>query len=285
MQAAEIKLQLTVDPSLPPVVEGSVCFETGARPDQVGPLVYEHHGEGFSADSPGSLARFFEDLTSGMPLPPMMVLHDIAGPDSVLACALFLKRDLLIHPATPGLVYSVDFVHRRGSTFFGHLDPGLARFLRALGTFFPQTLPKRERAERLGTAIEWVKGFLFEGTLPNIGPLPAETQLIDIGTNGFVVATTESPSEETWDNLFRQGFLRGVLLGPEDSAGLRQVVAARKHEQVGFDLLKAETMLNDLEILSGNVEEKWSRNGHFLHSPASGTSQMVSLLMEVFLRV
>jgi hypothetical protein len=279
----DLQFQVIVDPGQPALIDNTICFETGARSSQVGPMVYEHHGEDFSMRSTGALTQFFEDLICGTPLPLTFTTHEVKGPDTILAITLFLNRDLALNPATLGLVYGVDLVHRFGPSMLAHLDPTIAGFLRSFNKFFPDTLSKIDRGERIGTAVQWVREYLIDGRIPNIGsPLP-DVRVLDIGTNGFVLAETSKPSVEAWETLYRLGHLRGVLIGDpiEDS---RHILCSRKSERAWPNLSHCIPFLNDLDTISGGVSG-WRMEGDFIHSPTVGTKILVSHLLEVFLRI
>jgi hypothetical protein len=194
-----------------------------------------------------------------------------------------MHRDLALLPVTTGLVASVDLIHRRGPTMLAHVEPLLANFLRFFDSFFPSSLVRRERGERIGLAVQWVREYLLEGTLPKLnGELP-EVQILDLGSNSFVLAETKVPSIEAWEVLFRSGYLRGVLLGVLEG-DTRKVWAARKHERSWPHLGQTITFLNDLESLSGGLPE-WTFEGDFVKSPSVGSRILVSHIMEVFLRI
>jgi hypothetical protein len=282
VEASELQVQVFIG-KVPPVLEGTVCFETGATREQLGLTIYEHHGEGFGPEDPGALTRFFEDLVLGSPLPLSFATSEVRGPDTLLAMALFMHRDLLLQPATPGLVAAIDLTHRWGPPLLAHLDPLVARFVRSFDRFFTPTLSERERGERIAMAVQWVREYLLEGNVPNIGfPLP-DVRVLDVGTNGFVLAETGHPSVEAWEVLYRMGHLRGVLLGP-DEEGARQVVASRKSERAWPHLSRSVEFLNDLELLSGG-DPGWVAERDFLRGPAVGSKTLVSHLLEVFLRI
>lgn len=277
----ELTFQVLIDPSLPSVIADAVSFETGASRSEIGPRVYNHHGSEFQSSDPGALTLFHEDLISGLALPLTFATHGIAV-DTVVAAALFMHRDLAVHPDTPGLVASLDLAHRYGPAFYAHMETNLASFFRAVEQFFPVTLPHAERGERFGTAIQWVRDFVLDARLPSIGRPGAAPTILDVGTNGFVLALGES-SVDAWIDLFRRGFLRGVLLGPGEG-DFRSVLIARKSPKVGFDLDLAAQHLNELEGLSGG-SSPWVREGDFLRSPIEGSAILVEHLMEVCLRV
>jgi len=286
MQAVELTFQVLVDATHPSVREDVISFETGASRAQTQDpalFAYEHHGPEFGPGDPGALTRFYEDLVLGVPLPLTMALREVSRVDTVVAVALFLYRDLPVHPTTPGFVAAVDLIHRRGPSFLGHVGADLARFLQGLEMFFTPSLSKEERGERLGVAAQWIRGYILEGVLPNLGPRAPEVRVLDVGTNGFVLAESIRPGVEAWSELYRQGHLRGVLLGPLKGES-RVVQASKKSERVPFDLFRAAVVLNELETLGGG-DPSWKVEGLTLFSPEDGTDLLVSYLLEVFLRV
>lgn len=279
----ELRFQVTVGSEVPILSDEVVCFETGANPQQVGPGVYEHHGEGFDQFTPGALTRLFEDLIIGTKLPLTLSTTELRAPDTVLAIALFLDRSLLLLPATPGLVYGVDLAHRFGPQLLSHLDPIVSGFFKAFPRFFTPNLTKRESGDRITTMVQWIHEYLTEGKIPNLGGVAPEVRVLDVGTNGFVLAEALKLTLDAWEVLYREGYLRGVLLGPEVE-GRRQVLASRKNERSWEGLPKAVPFLNELEALSDGVPE-WKYDGDFVYSPPVGTNVLVSHLLKVFLGI
>lgn len=261
----------------------SVLFETGVSPTQVGAGVYEHHGEGFSPSNPGALTRLFEDLILGTQLPLRFATHAVRAPDTILAIALFMNRDLLLLPATPGLVYGVDLAHRFGPQLLAHLDPIVSGFFKAFPKFFTPNLTPREVGERIATMVQWTREYLTEGKYPNLGGATPEVRILDVGTNGFVLAEALEVSVDAWEVLYREGHLRGVILGPEVD-GRRRVLASRKNERAWEGLPRAVPFLNELEALS-NGNPDWKCEGDFVYSPSVGTNALVSHLLKVFLGI
>lgn len=284
MELAELSFQVVLDPTVQPVVKGAITFETGASlVESAEPFVYEHHGDGFDLHSKGALTKFYEDLLLGTALPLTFATTRVKDIDTLVAISLFLYRDLAIHPSTPGLVTTVDLIHRYGPTFLGHVEADLARFLRGVKDYFPVGLSKQEVGERLTTATQWVREYLVDGNLPNIGPLATKPRIIEVGTNGFVLAEARKPSVDAWGDLYRQGFLRGVMVGPP-VGDFRYVVASRKSERVEFSLEQALVHLNELERISAG-DPSWRIEGNFLYSPSDGSLTLPSHLLGVFLRV
>jgi hypothetical protein len=261
----------------------SVRFETGVGPTQLGPGVYEHHGDGFDSFTPGALTRLFEDLVIGTKLPLVFSTLSVRAPDTILAIAIFMGRDLLLLPSTPGLVYGVDLAHRFGPQLLAHLDPIVSGFFKAFPKFFTPNLTNREIGERIATMVQWTREYLVDGKYPNLGGSPPEVRILDVGLNGFVLAEALNVSMDAWEVLYRDGYLRGVILGPEVD-GRRRILASRKNERAWEDLPKSVLYLNDLEAMSNGIPE-WKFDGDFVYSPSVGTNVLISHLLKVFLGI
>jgi hypothetical protein len=282
-----IDLNVSIHPDNPAVMEDAVTFECGASRAQAADpdlYVYEHHGEGFGQVDPGALTSFFEDLVLGRPLPTKFVTRNIQDVDTILAMTLFLQRDLAIAPVMPGLVYAVDLVHRRGLPMLAHVDRDLGLFLR----FLRLTLPDKATGEELGrgvqSAVGLVRDYVLEGRFPDTQFAWPVVRVLETGTTGFVMATVDPPLLlEGWVELFRQGYLRGFLVGP-DRDGCRTVLAARKSVFTPFGLEQAGSLLNELEQACGS-SGRWRSDGDWLWGPPEGTRIRVSDLLQVFIRV
>jgi hypothetical protein len=282
----ELQFRALIDPSFSGPVPDAVAFETGATIADLsdpGKLCYEHHGPEFSPLSPGALTRFYEDLILGRPMPLDFAIRKVSDIDTVMAAALFLKRDLAIHPSAPGMVAGIDLVHRHGIACVGHLEGSLGLFLGLLRGYLPDRQGKQEAAEKLVKMVEWIHAYMLAGELPHLGMSWPEVHVLDHGTAGFVLAETRGDLMAGWVELYRQGFLRGLLIGP-DVAGRRKVVASRKSAYVAFDLGKAAFILNGLEQAMGELPD-WTVEGGWLRSPGDGTLILVSHILEVLLRV
>lgn len=283
-----MELKVRIEGSLTGVVSEAVSFETGLTRDELQDprvVAYEHHGEGFSPNDKGALPCFFEDLLLGRPMPLTFATRSVQDVDTLLAIALFLHRDLAINAATPGFVFLVDLVHRRGLPALAHLDEPLARFLSAMRSHFPDKgLSQRELSQRVVSAVGWIREHIHQGTIPVLGPpAAAEVRLLDQGTRGFVVAETTGSLWDGWVELYRLGFLRGVLVtGVGDR---KRVLAARKSQHVQFDLASAARLLNQMETAMGELAE-WhaSQDGLWLESPA-GTLLLLKDILAVLTRV
>jgi hypothetical protein len=277
----QIEFSVSLDPNAPSCLDDAVTFETGASIQQVrdpATFAYNHHGPGFLDVYPGALTVFFEDLVLGRPLPVKFVAHRIDGMDTVVAMALFMHRELAIEPRTPGFVAQIDFLHRRGLTVVGHVDRDVEQMVVLLNEG-----PEKDDAEWLQRAIGWVREYLLTGTVPGtVRPTPV--RIIDRGTNGFVVATSPSPSLlRAWIELYRQGFLRGVVLG-DDQNGRRHVLVSRKSAYVELDLMKVAAILNEMEAAMGETPG-WAGDGLWLASPPHGTFLLPEHLLQVLIRV
>lgn len=278
-----MNLEILLDPNLPPLVEGAVSFETGARPEDVATPsrhAYEHEGEGFSSQSPGALTKFYEDLTYGMAFPLVFASKAPRDVDTVVAALLFLDRSLVMHPSVPGFVAGVDLVHRYGPTMAGQVEEDLYRLLLLVrGHACVPGLSRRELGSRLQDAMGWVRDYLV-GSCPHLGPPLPTSRVVDVGTGGFVIGESIDPSPEAWIGLYRLGFLKGVVFGTV-SSGQRRVVASRKSDHIPFDLRKAQALLNEVERIEGNPPS-WRMGGFFLTS--SGTNIAPKEIVDVFLR-
>jgi hypothetical protein len=282
--ASDLRLELVLDPTLPPVTPGVVSFETGASfADVADPSnhAYEHEGLGFLPTCPGALTRLYEDLTYGVALPLVFACHPPRDADAVVAAALFLDRELVMHPAVPGLVAGVDLVHRYGPTMGGQVDEDIYRFVRLVREHVCVPLSRPELGERLRDAIGWVRDYVA-GCPPHLGPPLPASRVVEVGSGGFVVAESTYPSPEAWVGLYRLGFLRGVLFGPE-LVGRRRVVVSRKSSHVPFDLAKAEALLNEVERLEGG-DPSWRLGAPFLNGPPSGTLLPPARVVEILVR-
>ena len=282
----EVQLQVLVDPKVKGLAKEAISFETGlTRAQAADPLLYayEHHGEEFTVVDPGALWSFYEDMALGRPMPDKFVTPRLEF-DTLFAITLFLHRDLVTHPTVPGLIAAVDFAHRRGVQGLSHLEPDLANFLISSSILFAKETSKREQGDQLRAVVGWIYEYVTEGRLPHVGQQLPTAKIIDKGTNGFVLAeTTSNFLNLAWVDLYRQGYLRGVLVGPAREDSRLDVLASRKSVYVPFNLVRAASLLNEIEAKLGQPPE-WIANELWLHSPPRGTALGIPNLMEVFLR-
>jgi hypothetical protein len=282
-----MELNVRIETALSGVIDGAVSFETGLTREQcLDPQVvgYEHHGQGFNEDDKGALPCFFEDLLLGRPMPLTFATPRVQDIDTLVAIALFLHRDLAINPSTAGFVYQVDFVHRRGLPALAHLDEPLARFLSAMRQHFPDKgLSQRELSERVMQAVEWLREYLCQGAIPVLGPQPGEVRILDQGTRGFAVAEATGNLWDGWVDLYRLGFLRGVLVTRHGDRSHHLI--AKKSHYVQFDLAAAARLLNQMEVAMGEPPEwRVSADGLWLEVPG-GTLILLKDVLQVLTRV
>ena len=259
-----VELNVKIDASLPPITPDAVNFETGAsrtdleRPDA---WVYEHHGETFTGNDRGSLPALYEDLILGRAMPPTFhatAIHDI---DTVIAAALFLHRDLLLSSATANLVSTADFVHRLGPAGLAHAPVEDARFLTKLRQLTsPEKVTKRELGQRVTAGVDLVCDYLH-----NPAPtVPNELRILTTEPHGFVVATTSRDLWDGWVELFRLGYLHGVLLAQSDLDDRRKFLIARKSNYIELSLAGACEKLNAAEVSLGELPS-WQLTSNWLH--------------------
>ena len=231
-----------------------------------------------------SILKFYEELIKGKPYPLTFQTPGIQGVDTMVAIALFLHRDLALRSAMLTLAVSADLVERLGPAGMAHIDRDLARFFQLIRVFLPESgLNKREEGERLQTVVSWIREYVLEDRLPNLPPSTASPTVLDTGTDGFVVAETKGDLYEGWVELYREGYLRGLLLGSERE-GRRGALIARKSLELKLDLDQAATILNEAERAMGEFE--WQRRGVlWLEGPVEGTRLPREAIQDVLVRV
>jgi len=286
-------LNICIEKNLPQIVPEAISFETGASKAQLEDLsitAYEHHGSEFSTSDKGSLPAFYEDLILGRPMPTTLATPKIQDIDTLLAITLFLHRDLAIHPNTAEIVYIVDFVHRLGLPALAHLDEKLAQFLSSLRTYFPDPdkgLSQRELGDRIQNAIGWLREYIHNGAFTFTKPTaPTNLRIVDHGTTGFVVAGATGNLFDAWVELYRLGFLRGVLVKQHGAEDRKHVLIARKSLYLPFDLNTACHLLDQMETAMGELPAwKTSQEGLWLESPEEGTLILLQHIIDVLVRV
>lgn len=284
-----MQLNVRIESHLPAIVEGSISFETGATLAQVqdpGFYAYEHHGAEFSALDRSALVQFYEQLLLGRPMPATLATHQIRDVDVLMAITLFLHRDLATLPATPELVYTIDFAHRLGLPALAHIEESKARFISSLRAYFPDKLSQRELSQRVISAVGWIREYLQQGTLPVLGALPnTDLTVLAQGAAGFVLASTKSASLwDGWVELYRLGFLYGILIQYLDG-DRKHVMIARKSHYVPLDLVLACRLLNQLEARAAAGSADWTVTSELWLEHASGTELPVARIREVLTQV
>ncbi len=271
----ELQFQVIIlDPKSERRVQGAVAFGDFEVQGNEG-VVYPKDG----------LRAFFEDLIRGRPLPLTFVTNGVDTIGTLVALTVFLHRDLAILPSTVSVLASAELVDRYKHAGLAHVDRDLARFFAMLSQYLPSGMDRAEQETRLASAVGWIRQYILDGTLPALPHEPPMPRVIDRGTNGFVLADTPAwrSLEEGWVELFRQGFLRGVLFG-RDRHDRRAVMAARKSPYLAFDLRKAAEVLNEAERAMGE-EPAWLATDLWLRGPDEGTLLLATAILEVLLRV
>jgi hypothetical protein len=270
----ELRFEVIIDPSLEPEVEGVVAF---------GQFVAKGELSAVYADSRTALTEFYVDLLQGRPLPLRLVTRGIQNIGQLVAVAIFLRRELAIHPALPGLIAAANLVDLLGLVGQAHIDRDLGRFFKLLTAYLPPNLGRKEQQIRLATAVGWIYQYVFEGQFPALPVEPEPPRVFDTGSNGFVLATAEGPLDYGWVELYREGYLRGALFGPpkEDR---RRVLVARKSPFLAFDLRKAAEVLNEAEEALGELPG-WLADELWLRGPEGGTLLPITAVIQVLVRV
>lgn len=268
----ELQLQVVVDDTLPEALDGPVIAFGRFIPD-ADVVVYDE------------LRAFYEDLILGRPLPLRLVIRSIDDIDGVLVVALFLDRKLALHPAMVGLVAAVDLGMKYGPAGLSHVDRDLGRFVALVRVYLLGASSKEDKGERLKTVVQWVQDYINEGLLPSLSPEPKPPRILDLGSNGFVVAEVgvEVNLVDSWVELYRLGHLRGVIFGPP-IADRRAILGARKSPLVDFRLDKAASVLNEAERAMGELPG-WAADDLWLWGPEDGSLLLPSHVMEVLVRV
>lgn len=246
---------------------------------------FEVKGAGAVAYLPGpdQLAKFYLDLIGGRPLAPKMVLARIEAISHLVALALFMDREVALHPRASGLVNAVTLMETMGCAGAAHCERDTEAFLRFIWKFYlgQGEGPSAEEAQRVTTALTWVREFILDGRLPAMPSPPNPPKVLDIGTNGFVVAEVRHPMlYEAVVELYRWGYLRGVVYFLSGSR--TKVLAFRKSAYLQFNLGEARIRLNGMEQAAGDPPE-WIAGDLFLSHQGSAIPQR--LITEVLLRV
>lgn len=273
---SELEFKVLIDSSLGRECQGVVAFGDFEVPE-------DDLGAAYSGDR--AVSGFYLDLVMGRPLPLTFVTREVSQVGTLVAVALFLHRDLALAPAMASVIAAAELVDRFKLVGLAHVEPDLARFFRLVTKYLPGGLARREQQERLATAVGWVRDYVRSGVLPALPHEPPPPKVLDRGTNGFVLA--ESPSwaqlDLGWVELFRQGYLRGLLLGAERDERI-VAMAARKSSFLAYDLKQAQEILNEAERAMGEPPE-WALHDNWLHSPPNGTLMRPDTLIQVMLHV
>lgn len=269
----ELRLQVVLDKELESLIEGVVAFgDFKPKGDNPFTAIY-------SVDGAHS---FYSDLILGRPLPLVLVIRNVETMGVLLSVALFLHRELALNPAIPGMLAAVNLMDTHGVRGLAHVDRDLAKFLKFVRAYLVNYTGKVQEA--LGTAVGFLRSYLLEGRIPALPPEPEPPRPVHLGTDGFVFATGTHPDLFTgWEELYREGFLRGVLMH-QKGEDRWHVLAARKSPYLSFDLQKAASLLNEAEAAMGEPQG-WQTDEYWLQGPEDGTLILPSVLLQVFLRI
>jgi hypothetical protein len=267
----ELKFQVVLDRNIDSKVSGVLAFGDFTTEDTATAI--------YGVDD---LAVFFRDLILGRPYPLVFVARGIDNLGVLVALTLFLHRDLAINPATPGFIASVILVDGLGTSGLAHLDRDMSRFLRFVKSYLHAT-PEKDAQKALVMVVGWIRAYLLDGILPALPPAIPEPRIIDRGTDGFVFASASHPDLLLgWEELFRQGFLRGALVQKVDFDRWR-VLCARKSLYLSFDLKKVASALNQAEEAMAEPAE-WETDDLWLRGPEKGSLVIPSALLSVLLK-
>jgi len=261
MHAFPLSYEVIIDPGTEHPATDAVSFRTG--PPISGEPVYD------------DLSPFWWDLVAGRPLPLKFVTRRIDDERTLIAMALFLYRDLATHPRMSEVLVASDFWRVQPDWGLAHVDRDLGRFLILLRDYVrPSGLDRKTLGDRMVTAITWIRKFVTEDWLPSLPLVPMPT-VLDVGTNGFVVASTTGSLDDGWLDLFRMGHLRGVLVR-ERQDGLLDVLIARKSRWATLDLNAAAEALNEVSA------SRWAVRGNRL--PGEGVSVPLPIIIQILCR-
>jgi hypothetical protein len=273
-----VDLRVTVDPDLPTVLTEPVVAFGLFEGTRAGILVYA------PSSGASALSRLYVDLICGRPMPLTFVTRSTQTLETVVAIALFLDRELCLHPKAAGLVSAVELASQLQEGGLAHVDRDLARLLVLIDVYLcGHRTDKAEQGRRLQQVVSWLRSHVLTGALPSLPRAADPPTVLDRGTNGFVLATTTGPRlVDAVIELYREGHLRGVVFGP--TAHGERVLAFRKSPYVRFDLHAAEAHLNAAEAFLGQ-QGRWKLERLLLAGPLEGTRIPRQALIETFLRV
>lgn len=264
----ELRFQIVLDKEIGRNVRGVVAFGDFETDDEtLGTPIYK------------DVDTFFRDLIFGRPLPLTFAAKELETFGVILAIALFLHRDLAIHPDTPGFLACTNLADH-GIAGLAHIDRDLSSFFKFTRRYLASAKKPKDALE---TVVGWIRQYITDKQLPSLPPALTPPRVVDIGTDGFVLATCQHESlAEGWEELFRMGYLRGLLLKSLPEARW-QVLGARKSAYTLLDLGKAADALNEAETAMGEPPE-WKVEGMWLIGPPDGTLIPVSALTKVLVR-
>lgn len=270
---SELQYKVVLDSNTPSDLVESVGFGDFTPTDTVS-VVY---GE-------DELLRFYNELILGRPLPLTFVARGVSSLGVFFALTLFLQRDLALHPKTAGIVTAVSLFDHYGVSGLAHVDRDLSRILKALSRVLmvPPNGPDGQH-QILKFAFTLCRDYIEKDVVPTLPAEPNPPAVLDRGTNGFVMASyADERMAEGWEELYRLGHLRGVLLRPIPGTERWDVLGSRKSLFVSLDLVKAAAALNDAEVAMGEPPE-WASDGLWLRGPEQGTLLLPTMIVRILL--
>ena len=267
---SQVKLEFSVVPNFPRALTVPLVG--------LGDFEVKHPGAvAYTGEQVPLLASLWVDLISGRPLPTRLVIKQVKNVEQLVCLSLFMDREVALSPKIPALVGSVELAKNLHAAGLAHIEPDLARLLTFLDQYlFSSNLNPKELSRKLQEALLWIRNYVLEGSLPNM-PRPSDPpKILDHGTNGFVVAETRGRFVDAIVDVYRQGFLRGILFG---TAGSSAVVCFKKSHYLRYDLEAASWRLNQIEGGLAN----WVVEGLHLHNPSTGIPRQ--LIIDTMLKV
>jgi hypothetical protein len=272
-----VELYVAIDPQLPRELKEPVVAWGDFVSSHPGVVIYE-------AEGVSQLSRLYVDLICGRPMPVQFVTRSLDDIAVVVAIALFMDRHLVLNPKVGGLVSAVEMVGALGAAGLAHVDRDLGRLFTFIEVYlFSEDKPaKKVMEQKLSSALQWVREYVLEDKLPSMPFEHSDPKVLDIGTNGFVLAEVEGTASMILGvvELFRQGHLRGVLFRGSSVLGFRKSL----HLKIDFE--EALGRLNKAEAVLGQTGE-WRiiPGGLYLESPPGGTAIPREVLISALLRV
>lgn len=247
----------------------------------LGDFESHHPGAVVYPNGPSQLAHLYTDLIAGRPLASQLVLRRVEDLGQLLSLAIFLDREMALSPNIPGLVCAIQLASALQEGGLAHVDRDLARLLLWIDHgLFRGFGSKEDLARLLGQSLSWLREYVLHGKLPAMPREKEPPQILDRGTNGFVLAESEPVAfRDSLIEVYRQGYLRGAIFSPGSP---QKVLAFRKSPYLAFDLEKACHRLNQAEEKAGQPPS-WRLEGHLLSN--SGTWMPRDLIVQLLLRV
>lgn len=271
-------IRVTIDPDLPTLLTEPVVAWGNFDGTCAGLTIY--------APIPGAtaLSRLYVDLICGRPLPLTFLTRSVRDLETAVAASIFLDRALCLHPLASTLVSAVELATHLQEGGLAHVERDLARLLVFIESYVraPVTI-RSEYGRKMQQVVTWLRGYAESGELPSMSRPQEPPEILDRGTNGFVLATASGSLADAVIELYRWGHLRGVVFGAV-RGGFERVVAFKKSPYVRFDLQAAAAHLNSVEPSTGHPGP-WKVERLLLTGPPKGTRIARADLIQTFVRV